>query len=86
VSKYTLQIRGEPLEDAVIAIDALDGIKAPSASSWARDPHDVLNVTVDAPILDAAVSRVREALPAHGDYTVARPEPLEDEDDEPGFL
>jgi hypothetical protein len=86
MSKYTLQIRGEPLEDAVAALDPVGGIKAPSATEWATSPDEILNVTVDAPSLGEAKARVGAALPAHGSYTVARPEPLEDDEDRPSFL
>jgi hypothetical protein len=89
MSKYTLQIRGEALEDALIALDAAEGVNAPSVESWSTEPgfdSEKISVTVDASSLDQAKTRLLDALPEQGDYTVARPEPLEDEDDEPGWL
>jgi hypothetical protein len=87
MSKYTLQIRGEPLDDAVAAVSAAGGIKASSAIDWAAKPEPTLTVTVDAPSLQAAEAKLGSALPEHGAYAVARPEPLEDdEEDPPPFL
>lgn len=76
MGKYTLRISGKPIEDAREVLAATDGVSAPAAGAVQ------LTVTVDAPSLAEAEQRVDEALPAHGSYVLARPEPLEDEDDD----
>ena len=74
MGKYTLHVEGQPIDDAREVLRAADGIRPAEGGAG-------LVVTVDAPTLSDAESRLRDALPSGGSYSVARPEPLEDEED-----
>jgi hypothetical protein len=84
VGKYTLRVMGRSIEDALRLLEAADGIKAGTRTlSSDQDPGPgqvALTVTVDAPTLAEAESRVEAALPKQGSYTVGRPDPVEDDD------
>lgn len=73
MSRYTLLISGRPMDDAREVLAATGGVSSGQPGAGA------LSVTVDAPNLEQAVALVEAALPSHGSYSVARPEPLEDD-------
>ena len=73
MGKYTLKISGEPIEGAAEVLEAL--------GYHVRGIRGGLVVAVDAPTMDDAEAKVREELPSIGNYTITRPEALEDEED-----
>jgi hypothetical protein len=74
MAKYTLHVSGSPIDGAAEVLTVTGGFHV---QSTAGD----LVVSVDAPDLEEAKTRLAAALPAGGSYTVARPPALEPDDD-----
>jgi hypothetical protein len=75
MGNYTLEISGDPIDDARTVLSGADGIRVHDGSGGA------VVVSVNAPTLAEAESKVSAALPSGGTFSVGRPPALEDEDD-----
>lgn len=76
MGRYTLRISGSPIEDAHSVLASTPGV------SVRTPPGRAITAVVDAPTLGQAEALIDAALPGLGSYTVARPEPLEDDPDD----
>ena len=74
---YTFRVSGDFIDEARATLERADGVHVGSTT----DDRTIV-VTADAPTQPGAEALVRSALPENGSYSIARPEPLEDDEDE----